>query len=138
MGLGQTYKQEFKMKSTYTTKKRRRLVQVEWKWCDKLSRDNFKHKLYMAHNLWEEAPLPSLQYTMSMSMGITSKCHFSPRLPSESPKIGTFVVAKLWTLISFSNQVFFWKCEGNILYPSKISFQQCITCPNQSSFDPYF
>jgi hypothetical protein len=22
--------------------------------------DNLKHKLYMAHNLWEEAPLPSL------------------------------------------------------------------------------
>jgi hypothetical protein len=48
------------MKSTYTTKKKRWLVQVEWKWCDGLSRDNLKHKFYMAHNLWEEAPLPSL------------------------------------------------------------------------------
>jgi len=48
------------MKSTCTTKKKGRLVQVECKWCDELSKDNFKHKLYMAHNLWEEAPLPSL------------------------------------------------------------------------------
>jgi len=37
-------------------------------------------------------------------MGITSKCHFSPRLPSGNPKIGTLVVPKLWMLISFSNQ----------------------------------
>ncbi len=41
------------MRSTYTTKKRGRLVQVEWKWCGKLSRENLKHKLYMACNLWD-------------------------------------------------------------------------------------
>jgi hypothetical protein len=35
-------------------------MQVERKWCGKLNKDNFKHKLYTAHNLWEEAPLPSL------------------------------------------------------------------------------
>jgi hypothetical protein len=35
-------------------------MQIEWKWCDEFSKDNLKHKLYMAHNLWEEAPLPSL------------------------------------------------------------------------------
>jgi len=29
-----------------------------------------------------------------------------PRLPTGSPKIKTFVVSKLWTLISSSNQVF--------------------------------
>jgi hypothetical protein len=46
------------MKSTYTTKKIGQLVQVEWKWCDGLSKDNFKHKLCTAHNLWEKAPLP--------------------------------------------------------------------------------
>jgi hypothetical protein len=38
---------------------RGKLVQIEWKWCDELSRDNLKHKLYMARNLWEEAPLAS-------------------------------------------------------------------------------
>jgi hypothetical protein len=48
------------MRSTYITKKKRRLVQVEWKCDNGLSKDNFKHKLYLAHNLWEEAPLPSL------------------------------------------------------------------------------
>jgi hypothetical protein len=48
---------KFKMKSMCTTKKRR---QVEWKWCDKFSKDNFKHMFYMTRNLWEEAPLPSL------------------------------------------------------------------------------
>jgi hypothetical protein len=35
-------------------------MQVENKWYDGLNRDSFKHKLYMAHNIWEEAPLPSL------------------------------------------------------------------------------
>jgi hypothetical protein len=35
-------------------------MQVEWKWCDKFNKQNFKHKLYMACNFWEEAPLPSL------------------------------------------------------------------------------
>jgi hypothetical protein len=35
-------------------------MHVEHKWCSKLSRDTFKHKFYMARNLWEEAPLPSL------------------------------------------------------------------------------
>jgi hypothetical protein len=60
MGLEQTHKQEFKIKSTCTTKKRERLVQVEHKWCDGFSKDKFKHKLYTAHNLWEEAPLCSL------------------------------------------------------------------------------
>jgi hypothetical protein len=38
MGLGRTQKQEFKMTPTYTTKKRERLMQVELKWCDELSR----------------------------------------------------------------------------------------------------
>jgi hypothetical protein len=36
------------------------LMQIKWKWCDGLNKDNLKHKLYMARNLWEEAPFPSL------------------------------------------------------------------------------
>jgi hypothetical protein len=55
MALERTHKWKFKMKSICTTKKRRRLVQVEWTWCNKLSKDNFKHKLCTTHNLWEEA-----------------------------------------------------------------------------------
>jgi hypothetical protein len=35
-------------------------MEVEWKWYNRLSRDNLKHKLYMAHNLCEKAPLRSL------------------------------------------------------------------------------
>jgi hypothetical protein len=60
MGLGQTHKWEFKMRSNCTITKRGQLVQVEWKWCIELKRDNLKHKLYMVCNLWDEAPLPSL------------------------------------------------------------------------------
>jgi hypothetical protein len=53
MGLRQTHKQKFKMKSIYKTKKRRRLMQVEHKWCGKLSRDNLKHKLYTTRKLFK-------------------------------------------------------------------------------------
>jgi len=48
------------MKSTYTIKKKRWLVQIKWKWCDGFNKDNLKHKLYTTRTLGEEAPLPSL------------------------------------------------------------------------------
>jgi hypothetical protein len=35
-------------------------MQVECKWCDGFNKDIFKYKLYMAYNLWEEAPFPYL------------------------------------------------------------------------------
>jgi hypothetical protein len=87
-------------------------LQIEWK-CSGLSKDNFKHKLYTAHNIWEEAPFPSLnisslKYILGLFSGTTSKCHFSP-------KIGTLVVSKLWSFISFSNKVFFYNAK-NIFY----------------------
>jgi len=105
MGLKWTHKREFKMRLIYRTTKRERLMQIEWNWCDKLSKANFKHKLYMTRNLWEEASLPSLHYTLCLlpKMGITSKCHFF----FGSPKTRTFVIPKLWTLIYFSNHVCF-------------------------------
>ncbi len=96
------------MKSTCTTKKREQLVQVEWKWCDKINKNNLKHKLYTTRNLWEEAPPPSLQYILCLSVGMTSKCDFSLGFPSGSPKIGTLAIPKLQTFISFSNQVCFF------------------------------
>ncbi len=77
----------------------------------------YKHKLYTARNLWEKAPLPSLQYTMCLSVKTTSKCHFSPQLRNGNPKTGTLIVPKLWTLISFSNQVFF-ECAKTLSYSS--------------------
>jgi hypothetical protein len=80
MGLGRTHKREFKMRSICTTKKIGRLVQIEWKWCNKVNKDNLKHKLYTTCNHWEEAPLPSIDI-LCLSTGNTSKCHFSPRLP---------------------------------------------------------
>jgi hypothetical protein len=64
MALKKNQKKKFKMKSTCTTKDRKQSVQIERKWCGGLNRDNFKHKLYMTHHLWEEAPLPSLYYTL--------------------------------------------------------------------------
>jgi hypothetical protein len=48
MGLGQTHKQKFKMKSTCIIKEKGWLMQIERKWYNGLSMDNFKHKLYMA------------------------------------------------------------------------------------------
>jgi hypothetical protein len=51
MEIEQTHKWKFKMKSTCTTKKRKQLVQIEWKWCGGFNKDNLKHKLYTARNL---------------------------------------------------------------------------------------
>ncbi len=55
-------------------------MQVEWKWCNELSKDNLKHKLYIARNLWGRSttPLPIVHYLplckdyiqMSLSPGI--------------------------------------------------------------------
>jgi hypothetical protein len=141
MGLGQTHKHEFKMRSTCITKKRGQLMQVEWKWCDGLNKDNLKNKLYTTCNLWEEAPLPSLYYILCFSIGTTSKCHFSPGLPSDSqvgvPKLG-LLLSQNFGCSYFFQIKFFWKFESNFLYYSKIYFQQCITRLNQSSFDPCF
>jgi hypothetical protein len=60
MGLGRSHKPKFKMKLICTTKKKRQLVEVEWKWCDGLNKDNLKHKFYTTYNLCGKPPLPSL------------------------------------------------------------------------------
>jgi hypothetical protein len=52
------------MKPTCTIKEKGGLMQIDHQWCDEFNRDNFKHKFYMVHNLWEEAPLPSLYYNL--------------------------------------------------------------------------
>jgi hypothetical protein len=54
------------MISTCITKKKRQLMQVEWKWCDKFNRDNLKHKLYMTCNLLEEAIPLLILYSMTL------------------------------------------------------------------------
>jgi hypothetical protein len=50
MGLRQTHKRKFKMMSTYTTKKKKQLVEIRWKWCDWFSKDNLKHKFHTTPN----------------------------------------------------------------------------------------
>jgi hypothetical protein len=99
-------------------------MQVKWKWCDKLSMDNLKHKLYTTCNLWKEAPIPSLQYILCLSMGTTSKCHFSLGILSGNPQIGTFGVLKLGLYLSqnfghsyISQIIFFLKMQGQYLIP---------------------
>jgi hypothetical protein len=69
------------MISIGTTKTRGWLMQVEWKWCSEFSRENFKHKLYMTCNLWEEAPFPSLLYSMPFHENYIQMSLFS-----ETPK----------------------------------------------------
>jgi hypothetical protein len=60
MGLEWIHKQEFNMKLTYITKQKKQLMQIERKWCNIVSNDNLKLKLYIVHNLWEKIPLPFL------------------------------------------------------------------------------
>ncbi len=45
-------------------------MQVKWKWCDRLSRDNLKLKLYTACNLWDEAPLPPYNILYAFPRGL--------------------------------------------------------------------
>ncbi len=111
-------------------------MQVEWKWCGGLRKDNLKHKLYMACSLWKESPLPSLYYNFYLFVGIKSKCHFSPKVPSGSPKIWTLVVPKLWMFISFLNE--FLKKNARVISYSLKKLQQCITHFNRTSFDTFF
>jgi hypothetical protein len=87
MGLGQTHKQKFKMKSTYITKKIGLLMQVEWKWCGEFSRGNLKHKFYtiatfgrrhhsppyniFCASTWGQHP--NVTFCRSLSLGFTPK-----------------------------------------------------------------
>jgi hypothetical protein len=107
--------------------KKRQLMQVEWKWCNGFNRDNLKHKLYTACNLWEETSLPSLYYTLCFSVGITSKCHIF---------LGTFVVSKLWMFIFLSNQVFFLKMWGQCIITLKKIFPTIYSTPQSSLIWP--
>jgi hypothetical protein len=94
------------MKSTCTTKERRRLVQVKHKWCDELNKDNFKHKLYMAHNLWKKAPPPSLIiYFMTLHKGYIQMVIF-PNTSEWESQNWDFYCFEFWTVRSSSNQAF--------------------------------
>jgi hypothetical protein len=73
-------------------------MQVKWKWCGRFNRDNLKHKLYTARNLWKEAPLSS---------PIIYFVPFCEDYIQMSLFLGTFIVPKFWMLISLSNQAYF-------------------------------
>jgi hypothetical protein len=61
----------------------------------------------MAYNFWEEQPLPSHIIYFVPLCGDYIQMSLFLGTPSGSPKIGTFVVPKLWTFIYFSNQIYF-------------------------------
>jgi len=107
MGLGQIHKQEFKMKSTCTTKERGWLVQVECKWCNKLSRDNLKHKFYTAPTCGKRHHSLPLVDFVTLRMGYIQMTFF--------PKIGTPVVPKTLDVHIFLKSNLFGTCKGNIL-----------------------
>jgi hypothetical protein len=52
-----------------------------------------------------------------------------PRLPSGSPKIKTFVVSKLWTFISSSNQTFLEHARVITYIPQKDIFNDASYAP---------
>jgi len=83
----------------YYNQQKRQVMQIEWKWYNEFNRDNLKHKFYTTCNFWEEAPFPFLYYILCLSMGTTSKCRFSLRLPSGSPK--TLVIHIIFKLRFF-------------------------------------
>ncbi len=129
MGLRQTHKWGFKMRSTRTTKKRKQLVQVEWKWWGEFSMDNLKHKLYMARTLWEKAPLPFPTIHYVPLHGNYIQMSFFPETPKqESQNWDSCCPGTLDAHIFFKSSLF-WKFEENILKPSKRSFQTMYNIP---------
>jgi hypothetical protein len=74
-------------------------MQVEWKWCNESNKDNFKHKLYMARNLWEEAPLPSYSILFAFPLGL----HPNVIFPWDFQMRMHLNVSELWMFIFFSN-----------------------------------
>jgi hypothetical protein len=75
---------------------------------------------------------------MCLSVGTTSKCHFSLGLPSGSPKTRTIVVSKLWLLISFSNQVCFENARAISYSPQKDLFKVIYHAPIKPHLTPAF
>ncbi len=75
---------------------------------------------------------------MCLSIGTTSKCQFSSRLPSGSPKIGTVVVPKLWTPISLSNEGYFENMKATSYSLQKTIFPMVYSAPIKPHLTPAF
>jgi len=112
MGLERTHKWEFKMRSTYVTTKRKQLMQVELKWCSKLSKDNLKHKLSTTFNLWRRHHPPSYNIFCASLWGL----HLS--LFPGTPK-WEFCCPKTLDIHIFSNHIYFENTRAMSYNPQK-------------------
>ncbi len=101
------HKREFKMRSTYITKKRRRLMQVEWKWCNRLSWDNFRHKLYMARTFGSRHHSPPYSILCASLWGLHPNVTFPQDSKWGVPKLGLLLSQNFGCLYIF--QIFFLK-----------------------------
>ncbi len=118
------------MKSTYTTKERGRLLQVEHKCCNGFNRDNFKHKLY-THLTSLGRRHQSLPYSIfcDSPWGLHPNGIFFQDSHSRIQKMGFYCPKTLDTHIFLKSNLF-GTCKDNILYFLNRSFQQCITIFN--------
>ncbi len=132
MGLEETHKQKFDMKLTKTAKQRGQLVQIGWKWCNRLNRDNFKIKLTQPTTFGRKHHSPPYNICYDSSRGLHSNGTFSC-----NSKLGVLLFQNSRHSYLFKSSLF-GSCKGNILYPLKRSFQWCMACSNWSSFDFYF
>jgi hypothetical protein len=71
------------------------LMQIKWKWCNGLNRDNLKHKFYITCNLREEALLPSLNILYASPEGLHPNVIFPQNSLVGIPKVDTLVVPKI-------------------------------------------
>ncbi len=113
------------MKSTYTIKNKCQLMRIKWKWCGKFS----KHKLYTAPQPLGGSTTPFLIiYFMPLCGDYVQMSLF--------PKIGTFIILKLWMLISFSNQVCFENAK-EIYYILKKIFPMVYSITQSNLMGPF-
>ncbi len=90
-------------------------MQVEWKWCNRFSRGNLKHKLYTASKLWEEAPLPSCNILCAFLQGLHPNITF-PRDSKWEPQNWDSCYSKILDVHIFLKSSILKKCKHNILY----------------------
>jgi hypothetical protein len=78
-------------------------VQVECKWCDRLRKDNFKHKVYTVRNLGKKHHSPPYNIFYDSPWGLHPNDTFS-RTPKWESQNWDSCCLELWTLISLSKQ----------------------------------
>ncbi len=134
MGLRQTHKQEFKMKSTYTTKDKRRLMQIEWKWCDELSKDNLKHSFTCPTTFGRRHHSPPYNILCASLQGLHPNVTFPQDSQMGVPKLGLLLSQNFGCLYFFQIKFFLIMKRKYLIALKKIS----PTHLNRSSFNPCF